>query len=105
MGIRSSCWNRADEWGIDVGELFPLLAGILAGVIALRLTTARARTACLIAMGLVFGTIATVVNGEEFWLVPVDAAIVVVTGGVIVNWRRIAARVRPAGGGERARRT
>jgi peptidoglycan/LPS O-acetylase OafA/YrhL len=89
-----------------VGELFPLLAGVLAGVVALRLASRRRRAAAIAAIAVSFGVIATLVNHEEAFLVPLDTAIVAVTALALVAaprlWDRLARRARVAGPDERA---
>jgi peptidoglycan/LPS O-acetylase OafA/YrhL len=78
-----------------MGELFPLLAGVLAGVVTMRLSGAKPRTACIAVIGVVFGLIATAVNGESLLLVPVDATIVVLTAFAILAGPQLWARLRP----------
>jgi peptidoglycan/LPS O-acetylase OafA/YrhL len=63
-----------------MGELFPLLAGVLAGVVALRVASRRSRAAAIAVISVAFGVIATLVNHEQAFLIPVDTAIVAVTG-------------------------
>jgi hypothetical protein len=85
---------------VDVGELFPLLAGVLAAAVAMRFATLRARAACVAAISVGFGVTATVINGEEWFLVPVDTAIVAVCSVAILAAPRLWARARggaPAG--------
>lgn len=76
-----------------MGELFPLLAGVLAGVVAMRLSTRKRRAACIAAVSVAFGVIATLVNGEGLFLIPVDTAIVGLTGFAILAGPRLWARV------------
>jgi peptidoglycan/LPS O-acetylase OafA/YrhL len=84
-----------------VGELFPLLAGVLAGVVARRLSGTRLRVACVAVVSVVCGVLATVVNRESPLLIPVDAAIVAVTGAVILAGPQFFRRLRPEHPGDR----
>jgi uncharacterized membrane protein len=88
----------------DVGELFPLLAGVFAGVVGMRLPTRKLRAACVAAVSVAFGVIATLVNGEGLFLIPVDTAIVGLTGFAILAgprlWARVARRAPAAGSHE-----
>jgi peptidoglycan/LPS O-acetylase OafA/YrhL len=83
-----------------VGELFPLLAGVLAGVVARRLSGTRLRVACVAIVSVVFGVLATLVNRESALLIPVDAAIVAVTGAVILAGPQLLRRLRPKHAGD-----
>jgi peptidoglycan/LPS O-acetylase OafA/YrhL len=88
-----------------VGELFPFLAGLLAGVGAIRLPTRRLRATCVAALSVAFGVVATLVNSEELVMVPVDTVIVGVTGfGILAGprfWARGPGRAPVAGRDER----
>jgi uncharacterized membrane protein len=77
-----------------VGELFPLLAGVLTGAVALGLPTRKLRTTCVGAMSVVFGVIATLLNGEELFMVPVDILIVGVPALAILAGHRLWVRAR-----------
>ena len=75
-----------------MGELFPLLAGVLAAAVAMRFERRRAQAACIAVISVVFGVTATVVNGEEWFLVPVDTAIVALAAVAILAAPRLWAR-------------
>lgn len=77
-----------------MGELFPLLAGILAGAVAIRLSGTRHRVACVAVVSIAFGVLATAVNRESALLIPVDAAIVAVTATVILAGPALVSRLR-----------
>lgn len=81
-----------------MGELFPLLAGVLAAAVAMRFERRRARAACIAVISVGFGVAATVVNGEEWFLVPVDTAIVALTAVAILAAPRLWARARARAG-------
>jgi len=89
-----------------VGELFPLLGGVLAGVAAMRCATWKRGAACVVAISVVLGVVATLVNGEGLQFVPVDMAIVGLTGFAILLvgprlWAAAARQPPVAGGDER----
>ena len=48
----------------DVNEVFPVVAGVLVGLIALRIANVRLRTFAYVALSVVFGVIATTISGE-----------------------------------------
>jgi hypothetical protein len=67
-----------------MGELLPVLGGVLAGVLATRLSTPRLRLACIAVLSAAFGVMATLANGEELFLIPVDTGIAAVSACVVL---------------------
>ena len=47
-----------------MGEVFPVLAGIALGMVALRIMDLRLRAGLIVVMSVVFGVIATFISGE-----------------------------------------
>jgi hypothetical protein len=45
-------------------EIFPIAAGVMVGLIALRITSARLRTLAYVALSIIFGVTATAISGE-----------------------------------------
>ncbi|HAX24104.1 MAG TPA: hypothetical protein PLR44_12355 [Thermomicrobiales bacterium] len=59
-----------------MNEIFPVLAGVLVGIIAMRIASLRVRTAAIILLSVVFGIAASAISGElaltwEFVLVDI----------------------------------
>jgi len=81
-----------------VGELFPLLAGVFAASVAVHLATRTRRAAWIAAISVAFGTTATVLNGEEWFLIPVDTAIVALGALMTLAGTHLLARVARFGG-------
>lgn len=82
-------------------EVFPILAGVAAAFLALRLTPSWRRWGMLVALAVVFGTIATLISGEfarSPGYLAIDIAQVlltaIVTGAVLAWWERRATSVR-----------
>jgi hypothetical protein len=76
-------------------EILPIAAGVIAGLIALRLQPGGLRIATLIVLAVGFGVMATVVSGEALvsWgFVSVDFVLVLVsalvTAGLATLWQR-----------------
>jgi hypothetical protein len=76
-------------------EIFPIVAGLVTGLIAQRLGTSWLRIVVLLASSLVFGTIASFISGELFmsWaFLAFDVAQVLLTAGAAVAltawWQR-----------------
>ena len=75
-----------------MGEVLPLAAGILVGVIAMYLSVSkRRRMVLLVTISITFGVGATLVNHEELFFIPIDIAIVGLSAGAAL------AMVRPRG--------
>ena len=66
-----------------MGELLPILFGVLAGLIGLRLPSPLVRLGGIAAMSLSFGLAATLINGEELVFMLIDTAIVGLCAGVV----------------------
>lgn len=65
-----------------MGEVLPLAAGILVGVIAMYLSVSnRTRIVLLAMISITFGAVATLVNHEELFFMPIDIAIVGLSAG------------------------
>jgi len=47
-----------------MGEILPISAGILVGLICWRIASVRLRTAALVVLSVLFGALASLVNGE-----------------------------------------
>jgi hypothetical protein len=77
----------------SMGELFPVLAGVFAATVALRISNRAWRAAWIAAVSVTFGVLATVVNGEEWFLIPVDTALVAISAGVVVGAFRLRSRL------------
>lgn len=68
-----------------MGELFPIVAGILVGLIASRIARGRTRALVAVALTILFGVAATLVSGEarESWaFVFVDVGLVALAAAI-----------------------
>jgi hypothetical protein len=82
-------------------ELFPIVGGVLIGLLVSRLTSPLSKTAVLIVLGIAFGSLASLISGEltESWAYLVfDVAQVLIVAGVtlvaVAAWERRSRRVR-----------
>jgi hypothetical protein len=66
-----------------VGEIFPVVAGALIGLIAMGLRWRRAQVALIAVASVAVGIAATLINGEQLFFIPIDTAIVAVCGGSV----------------------
>jgi hypothetical protein len=80
-------------------ELFPVAAGALLGMVALRITTLRWRILAVVAVGVLVGVIASATSGElaESWaFVLVDTTQVILVAALTmaagILWQRRGAR-------------
>lgn len=77
-------------------EIFPVLAGVLVGLVLLRIHSPRLKTAVFVVLSLILGVTATVISGEyaigwEFVLIDIpvvmlSAAAVVVLSPRVRTW-------------------
>ncbi len=80
-----------------MNEIFPIAAGIMIGVLILRIRPGRLRIAALLGLGALFGALATILSGEvevSWGFFPVDIALVlaaaVATAMLVAGWQRYA---------------
>ena len=78
-----------------MNEIFPIAAGIMIGVLTLRIRPGRFRIAALLGLGILFGALATIVSGEvelSWGFFPIDIALVLVaavaTAMLVTGWQR-----------------
>lgn len=79
-----------------MGEILPVITGALVGAAGLGISSRRLRAAWIAAMSLAFGVVATLINGEELFFIPVDMALAGLCACVVVVvaprlWGRVAA--------------
>ncbi len=58
-----------------MGEILPAITGALVGAAGLGISSRRLRATWIAAMSLAFGVVATLINGEELFFIPVDLAL------------------------------
>ncbi len=68
-------------------EIFPVIAGVLTGLIVLRIHDSRIKTIAFVALSVIFGFTATVISGEftigwEFLLI--DIPLVMLSAAAVV---------------------
>ncbi|MFN2477731.1 MAG: hypothetical protein ABR615_00945 [Pseudonocardiaceae bacterium] len=77
-----------------MGEILPLAAGVLVGLIAMHLSVAnRTRIVLLASISAASGVAATLINGEELFFIPIDMAIVGLCAGVVAAATRLGSRL------------
>ncbi len=72
-----------------MGEVFPVVAGLAVGIVALRILDLRLRIALMAVMSLVFGVIATFISGEAliswaFVLIDIPLVLVAAVATVVI---------------------
>jgi hypothetical protein len=94
MGYPDVVGGCADE-EYDMHEVFPIVAGALAGLAVLRIESIRLRTFALIVLSVLLGVVATIISGEALisWaFVLIDIPLVFCSGlaaiGAVVFWQR-----------------
>ncbi|MCX2726990.1 hypothetical protein OO015_05705 [Thermomicrobium sp. 4228-Ro] len=79
-----------------MGEILPISAGVVVGLICWRIASVRLRTVALVALSVIFGALASLINGElaltwGFLLIDIPLVFLVAAGTSVVL-----ARVFPA---------
>lgn len=80
-----------------MGEILPISAGILVGLICWRIASVRLRTAALVVLSVLFGALASLVNGElalswGFLLIDIPPVFLVAVGTSLLVSRLVSAR-------------
>ncbi len=80
-----------------MGEILPISAGILVGLICWRIASVRLRTAALVVLSVLFGALASLVNGElalswGFLLIDIPLVFLVAVGTSVLVSRLLSAR-------------
>lgn len=82
-------------------EVFPVVAGIVVGLLAMRLPAGRPRGIAVAALSVVFGVLASAISGElelsaGFILIDIPQVLVTaaLTATLVTAWQRRAVRVR-----------
>ncbi|MBO9307115.1 hypothetical protein [Thermomicrobium sp.] len=80
-----------------MGEILPISAGILVGLICWRIASVRLRTAALVVLSVLFGALASLVNGElalswGFLLIDIPLVFLVAVGTSLLVSRLVSAR-------------
>ncbi|MBO9405265.1 MAG: hypothetical protein J7448_09305 [Thermomicrobium sp.] len=80
-----------------MGEILPISAGILVGLICWRIASVRLRTAALVVLSVLFGALASLVNGElalswGFLLIDIPLVFLVAVGTSLLFSRLVSAR-------------
>lgn len=80
-----------------MGEILPISAGILVGLICWRIASVRLRTAALVVLSVLFGALASLVNGEMalswgFLLIDIPLVFLVAVGTSLLVSRLVSAR-------------
>ncbi|WP_448575416.1 hypothetical protein [Thermomicrobium sp.] len=80
-----------------MGEILPISAGILVGLICWRIASVRLRTAALVVLSVLFGALASLVNGElalswGFLLIDIPLVFLVAVGTSVLVSRLVSAR-------------
>ncbi len=81
-----------------MNEVFPIAAGVVIGLLTLRIGPSRLRIAALITLSVIFGTLATIVSGEvhlSWGFFPVDIALVLVAAVATAMLTTMGLRWRP----------
>jgi thiamine transporter ThiT len=73
-------------------EVFPVVAGVLVGLITMRIANMRLRTLAFVVLSVIFGITATTISGEfaiswEFLLVDIPLVMVAAIATVVVATR------------------
>jgi len=80
-----------------MGEILPISAGILVGLICWRIASVRLRTAALVVLSVLFGALASLLNGElalswGFLLIDIPLVFLVAVGTSLLVSRLVSAR-------------
>jgi len=80
-----------------MGEILPISVGILVGLICWRIASVRLRTAALVVLSVLFGALASLVNGElalswGFLLIDIPLVFLVAVGTSLLVSRLVSAR-------------
>jgi len=80
-----------------MGEILPISAGILVGLICWRIASVRLRTAALVVLSVLFGALASLVNGElalswGFLLIDIPLVFLVAVGTSLLVSRLVSER-------------
>jgi hypothetical protein len=80
-----------------MGEILPIGAGILVGLICWRIASVRLRTAALVVLSVLFAALASLVNGElalswGFLLIDIPLVFLVAVGTSLLVSRLVSAR-------------
>lgn len=80
-----------------MGEILPISAGILVGLICWRIASVRLRSAALVVLSVLFGALASLVNGElalswGFLLIDIPLVFLVAVGTSLLVSRLVSAR-------------
>ncbi|MCM8745547.1 hypothetical protein NET03_03280 [Thermomicrobium sp. CFH 73360] len=80
-----------------IGEILPITAGVVVGLICWRIASVRLRTAALVVLNVIFGTLASAINGElaltwAFLLIDIPLVFLVAVGTSILLTRFVKAR-------------
>lgn len=80
-----------------MGEILPITAGVVVGLICWRIASVRLRTAALVVLSVIFGTLASAINGElaltwAFLLIDIPLVFLVAVGTSILLTRFVKAR-------------
>jgi len=80
-----------------MGEILPISAGILVGLICWRIASVRLRTAALVVLSVLFGALASLVKGElalswGFLLIDIPLVFLVAVGTSLLVSRLVSAR-------------
>lgn len=80
-----------------MGEILPISVGILVGLICWRIASVRLRTAALVVLSVLFGALASLVNGElalswGFLLIDIPLVFLVAVGTSLLVSRLVSER-------------
>ena len=80
-----------------MGEILPISVGILVGLICWRIASVRLRTAALVVLSVLFGALASLLNGElalswGFLLIDIPLVFLVAVGTSLLVSRLVSAR-------------
>ena len=80
-----------------MGEILPISAGILVGLICWRIASVRLRTAALVVLSVLFGALASLLNGElalswGFLLIDIPLVFLVAVGTSLLVSRLVSER-------------